>query len=161
MSTTQPQLNYLQPSKATLDVIGADTFSITIQNYKIPRIFGYIAEQSTPKLTIPVIGNKLVYDVLEASFLVTENLESYIELHNWMRKCYAPVGTPEYDKENAYRDIILTIYSAQNNPIMKVTFQGAFPVKLDEVIFDTQATDASPVKTKAEFAYMIFNLEKI
>lgn len=159
--STQDQLNFLLPSKATIDVVGAKTFSITVQNYKIPRIFGYISEQVTPKLNIPVIGNKMVYDMLEASFLVTENLESYIELHNWMRLAYAPMGTEEYKKDECYKDIILTIYSAQNNPILKVSFENAFPVKLDEVIFDTQAIDATPVKTKVEFAYQNFTIQAL
>lgn len=155
--STQDQLNYLLPSKATIDVMGAKTFSISVQNYKIPRVFGYISEQVTPKLNIPIIGNKMVYDMFEASFLVTENLESYIELHNWMRVSYAPTGTEEYKKDEVYKDIILTIYSAQNNPILKVSFLNAFPVKLDEVIFDTQAVDATPVKSKVEFAYQHFD----
>lgn len=156
--STQDQLNYLLPSKATIDVMGAKTFSISVQNYKIPRVFGYISEQVTPKLNIPIIGNKMVYDMFEASFLVTENLESYIELHNWMRVSYAPTGTEEYKKDEVYKDIILTIYSAQNNPILKVSFLNAFPVKLDEVIFDTQAVDATPVKSKVEFAYQHFDI---
>lgn len=157
----QDQLNYLLPSKATIDVIGAKTFSISVQNYKIPRVFGYISEQMTPKLNIPIIGNKMVYDMLEASFLVTENLESYIELHNWMRVAYAPMGTHEYDKDACYKDVILTIYSAQNNPILRISFKNAFPVNLDEVLFNTQTTDASPVKTKVEFAYQHFDIVAI
>lgn len=162
MSTNiQPQFNFALSSKATLDVMGKKMFSLTVQNYKIPRIYGYVAEYPSPKLTMPLIGNKMVYDILEVSFLVTENLESYLELHDWMRIAYAPTGTPEYDRENAYKDIILTIYSAQNNPILKVTYEDCFPVKIDEVIFDTQSTDSEPIKTKVDFAYKIFKIEKI
>lgn len=154
-------LNYLLPTKATMSFFGAKTFSFNVQTYKIPKMFGYIAEQPTPHLAVPLPGNKLVYDLLEISFLITENLESYLELYNWMRGIYAPYGSPEYKNKELYLEQAeLAIYNASNNLIMKIKFIDIFPVKLDEVLFDTESTNIEPVKTKVEFAYRNFDISQ-
>jgi hypothetical protein len=159
MDTTK-SLNYLLPSKATLDIMGAENFSFNVQIFKIPRLYGFISEHPTPHLTVPIPGNKLVYDVLEVSFLISENLESWLELHNWMRGIYQPYGSPEYKNKKLYlQDAVLTIYTAANNPFMKIKFIDMFPVKLDEIIFDVSETLADPIKTKVEFAFRNYDIE--
>lgn len=156
------ELNYLQSTKATLDIFGAESFSFNVQQFKIPRLYGYIAEQPTPHLSVPLPGNKMVYDVLEVSFLISENISSWMNIHRWMRGIYAPYGSPEYVNKPMYlEDSILTVYSSANNPILKVKFIDMFPVKLDEVIFDVEEPSAEPVKTKAEFAYRNYDIEYI
>lgn len=156
------QLNYLLPSKASLDFGGNKVFSLNVQQFKIPRLYGYVSEQPTPHLSIPIRGNKMVYDLLEVSFIVTENLESWIEIHKWMRELYSPKHTSEYkNKTQEYEEAVLTIYSSKNNPILTVKFLDIFPVRLDEVIFDVEEPNTDPVKTKIEFAYMNFDIEYV
>lgn len=156
------QLNYLQPSKATLSVYGAEEFSFNVQTFKIPKIFGYTVEQPTPNLSIPLPGNKLVYDLLEVSVIVTENLESYLNILNWMYGIYAPFNTDMFKNKKRYLERIdLTVYSAANNPIYRVKFEDAFPVRIDEILFDSEQIQGEPVKTKVEFAFKNFVVEKI
>jgi hypothetical protein len=51
----------------------------------------------------------MVYDLLEVSYILDENLEAWVELHNWMRGLYSPTNTKEYkDKEKDYEDGVLT-----------------------------------------------------
>ena len=39
---------------------------------------------NTPLKDIPLLGDKLTYEDLAISFIVDENLENYIEMHNWL-----------------------------------------------------------------------------
>jgi hypothetical protein len=156
------QQNYLLPSKASLDVSGAVPFSINVQVFKIPRIYGYVAEHATPMIMRPLPGNKLVYNLLEVSFLVGEDIESWLNIHDWMRGIYAPERTEEYrDKKMFLEQATLTVYSSANNPTFRIKFIDMFPVKLDEVTFDVGETTADPVKTKVEFAFLRYDIEKI
>lgn len=155
-------LNYLLPSKASLDIMGALPFSINVQSFKIPRMYGFIAEQATPMYQIPLPGNKLVYNLLEVSFLVTEDLSSWLNIHQWIRSIYQPERTEEYINKKMYLEqIVLTVYSSANNPIYRVKFIDAFPVKLDEIAFEVGEPTADPVRSKVEFAFRRFDIEKI
>ena len=155
-------LNYLLPSKASLQVHGAQTFSINVQNFKIPRMYGYVSEQPTPLINAPLPGNKLVYDLLEVSFLVTENIASWKELHDWMRGIYAPMSRDEYKNKKLYlQDATLTIYTSANNPAFRIKFIDLFPVRIDEIIFDVEMPSADPVKTKVEFTFLRFEVETL
>ena len=80
--------DYLLPSKASLDIAGANGFSLNVQTFTIPAIYGHTAEQATPMYAVPLPGNKCIMDKLSVSFLVSENLESWLELHEWMMGIY-------------------------------------------------------------------------
>jgi hypothetical protein len=156
------QLDYLLPTKASLDIIGANGFSINVQTFKIPTLFGYVAEHATPMAMRPLPGNKLVYNVLEASFLVSENLQSWIELHDWMRGCFAPEKTEEFKTKKLYlEEMVLTTYTSANNPLMRFRFHDAFPARLDEIAFDMQTPTGDPVKSRVEFAFLRYDVEKV
>ena len=38
----------------------------------------------TPLLDVPFVGEKLVFDNVDMTFIVDEHLENYREIHNWM-----------------------------------------------------------------------------
>lgn len=156
------ELNHLLPTKASLSIHGAQEFSFNVQNFKIPRMYGYITEQPTAIIDAPLPGNKLVYNLLEVSFLVTENLESWKNIHDWMRSIYAPVSRAEFKNKTMYlEDATLTVYTSANNANFRIKFIDMFPVKLDEIIFDVEMPVADPVKTKAEFAFLRYDIEKL
>lgn len=157
-----PDFNYLLPSKASLDIIGAEQFSINVQTFKVPRIYGYVAEQATPMYMRPLPGNKLSYGLLEVSFIVTENIQSWLDIESWMRGIYAPERTEEYINKKLYlEEAVLTSYTSANNPLMRFKFHDIFPVRLDEISFDVTETNAEAVKCRAEFAFLRYDIEKV
>jgi hypothetical protein len=156
------QLDYLLPSKASLDVMGAVPFSINVQKFKVPSMYGYVAEHPTPMYARPLPGNKMTYDILEISFLVTENIQSWKVLHDWMRGIYAPERTEEYINKKLYLEpAVITSYTSANNPFMRFKFVDIFPVKLEEISFDVTATDADPVTCSVSFAYLRYDIELV
>lgn len=160
--TAENTLDYLLGTKASFDIAGANTFSINVQTFTIPSIYGYIAEQPTPFVSVPLPGNKAVFGYMDISFLVTENLQSYMELYNWMRGIYQPERSEEYINKKMYlEEAVLTTYTSANNPYMKFKLTQCFPVKLDEITFNMQATIAEPQKCKVSFAFMRFDVELI
>ena len=56
----------------------------------------------------------------------------------------------------SYSNATLTILSALNNPLMRVTYYNAFPLSLSDIQFDTKA-DANDILTaSATFNYDYF-----
>lgn len=152
-------LNYLLPSKASLDISGAVPFSISVQSFKIPKVYGNIATQSTPMASRPLPGNKLDFGLLEVSFVVTEDLQSWTNIFNWLRGIYQPERTEEYiNKKLFLEQATLTVYSSANNPTHRINFIDIFPVALDEIAFEIGDPSSEPVRTKVQFAYLRYDI---
>lgn len=155
-------LDFLLNTKASFDIAGVNAFSTNVQTFTIPSIYGYVAEQPTPFASIPYPGGKAIYGYMDISFLVTENLKSYIEINDWIRGIYQPERSEEWRNKKLYlEEAVLTTYTSANNPYMKIKLTQCFPVKLDEITFNTQAMEAEPVKCKVSFAFLRFDISLV
>lgn len=142
---------------------------------QIPSVNLGVAVQSTYLKDIPVPGDKLTYDEFTLEFLVDEEMENYLTIHNWIRG----LGYPESVKE--YADLIfndpitpgvfnafsgeanasLLVYNSNYNPITEIRFQGLFPVSLSAVGFDARDTQSSYITASATFKYTIYDIIKL
>lgn len=155
-------LDFLLNTKASFDIAGVNSFSTNVQTFTIPSIYGYVAEHMTPMAAAPLPGNKAVMGYMDISFLVTENLKSYLEIYQWMRGIYAFERTEEYKNKKLYLEqATLTTYTSANNPYMRISLVDCFPVKIDELTFNTQAAEAEPMKCKVSFAFLRFDISLI
>jgi hypothetical protein len=101
------------------------------------------------------------------TFLVNEDVQSWIDLHDWFRSFASPDGTDERNLKTAlqnqynnmssdkqqYSDATLTILSSLNNPILRVEFTNMFPVSLSDIIFDTKQSADDMITADATFVY--------
>ena len=55
-------------------------------------------KQTNPFRDIPVPGDKFVFDTLEITFMVDENLENYREMHGWLTGIGFPRDREQYTK---------------------------------------------------------------
>lgn len=94
-------------------------------------------------------GEKVIYAPLDIRYMVTENMENYIELFNWM------VDNANTGTVHAY-DVTLHILTSSNNVIRQVRFVEAFPVSIGAIDFHTQNTDVEYVIADASFQYSHF-----
>jgi hypothetical protein len=140
----------------------------------IPGINLGVAIQSTYLKDIPVPGDKLTYDDLSLEFFVDENLENYLEVHNWLRGLGYPNNIGEFmdfkskdeyfpntsskNSFNEYSDAKLTIYNSNFNPIIDVHFKDIFPVSLSSIKFEAKSTDINYVIAEVVFKYSIYDI---
>ena len=175
-STTQIRLLINQLPKVEFFAVSANIPSITLGETLFP----------TPYKEIPVMGDTLTYDNFSMDFIVDEYLENYLELHNWLigigfpksRKQFStyrsttsetPVATrgtsidirdaqPATTSRSMFSDIILTILSNKNNPIVEVRFEDAYPSTLASLDFNQQATDVEYMIANATFSYKLYEI---
>ena len=135
--------------------------------------------RNTPFVDLYVPGDKLIYDTLNITFLVDEDMYAWTEIHDWMRGITFPTEFEEYvslvrkgqlipratgisSRDPAqYSDAVLTIYSNKNNPRFRVKFVDVFPTSLSSMVFNTQDTAENVVVADAAFRFSYYNYERI
>ena len=136
---------------------------------RIPEIsLGTINQPSYLK-DVDVPGDKLSYGDLSLRFLVDENLENYMLIHNWLRGLGSPESLEEFDdllKKNdgiedykkQFSDGSLHILNSNFRDVAIVKFKDLFPVYLTSLEFAASDTDVSYFTAEATFKYTVYNI---
>ena len=143
------------------------------QDSILPGVSIAVISRQTPVVDLWSAGSKLAYSEFEVTFLVDEDLRAWTDIHDWMRGLSGGVDDKEWTRENRklasnpenplqqYADGILTIYSALNNPRIRIKYANMFPTELSEIKFDsTQGADTILTAT-AKFRFDFFNIERL
>ena len=94
LSRQPDNLDYLSPTQFKFNIHQLPKVEFFCTAAYVPAINLGEAIFPTPYKQIPVMGDTLTYDNLSISFIVDENLENYIELHEWL----TAIGFPK-DRE--------------------------------------------------------------
>ena len=167
LSRTPENTNYLQPTKFLMSFNRIPNATWFCQSVNIPGVSVGQAPLNCPSVTVYSPGNQITYNNFNMTFLVNEDVQSWIDLHDWFRSFASPDGTDERNlktalqnqynnmssKKQQYSDATLTILSAMNNPILRVEFTNMFPVSLSDIIFDTKQSADDIITADATFVY--------
>ena len=85
------KLDYTSPTQFRFLINQLPKVQYFTVSANVPGITLGDATYATPLKDIPLPGEKLTYDDLNITFIVDENLENYIEIHNWL----ASLGFPK------------------------------------------------------------------
>jgi len=164
--------NFLLPSGFKFILTKNKKIDFFCNEINIPAINLGVAVQPSYLKDIPIPGDKLSYDDLSLRFIVDENMENYIAIHNWLRGFGYPENVYEYQnllnqdeinpgKQTAFSgqsDGELIIYNSNFNPVSKVIFEGLFPTSLSAISFNSQMNDANYIIADATFKYTIYKI---
>jgi len=136
---------------------------------RIPEISLGTALQPTYLKDIDVPGDKLTYGDFSFRFLVDENLENYMKIHNWLTGLGYPETTQQYkdlttnedgirDSLEAFSDGNLHILNSNYRDIAIVKFNDLFPVFLTPLEFEATDTDINYFTAEVTFKYTIYNV---
>jgi len=121
---------------------------------------------------LPLAGDRLVFEDLTIQFIVDEQLENYLAVHNWMRGLGFPNSIGDFidlvtdqdgsiEMDQQYSDGTLLVLNNQFNSVAKVKFEGLFPTNLSGLQFDATNTDYQSLTATATFKYTIYNIETV
>jgi hypothetical protein len=161
--------NFLSPLNFKFQLKRAPHINFFIQTVNIPGLSLQEIDVNNPLIRIPYAGDHLMYDELDISFRVDEDLQNYMEMHQWIRalgkRSYEEFTTiknqPKYTGAGLYSDIILTILKSNKNPNYSIVFQDAFPILLSGVTFNTTMEDVSYLEASAKFRYTTYDITKV
>jgi hypothetical protein len=112
------------------------------------------------------------YSQLTINFIVDENLENYLQLHNWMRALGTPqdfterkVWREKYaehpSRDPRFSDATLQVLNNNNNANFDVVFKDLFPTSLSTLSFDVTQTDNDYFTATATFQYTLYEIRRV
>ena len=163
--------NYLSPIGFKFIIEKAPKTSYLCQSASIPEINLGEIEVATPFVPISFEGN-FKYGDLSFQFLVDENLENYLEIHNWMRALGTPFDFQERarfeDKvrqiedrqcdRNIFSDGTLMVQTNNLTSNFSIVFVDMFPTVLSTLDFDATVTETNYLTANVSFAYTYYEI---
>lgn len=167
--STQTMLNMLSPLNFKFTLKRAPNLNFFVQKINIPGISLPKVDTPNPLIKIPLSGDHLEYDELDVTFKVDENLQNYLEIHNWVRS----LGKPSFEEyanlskraiytgEGLKSDIVVTVLTSQKNPNYEFVFKDAHPISVSSISFESTDESVNYIEATARFVYTIFDIVKV
>jgi len=164
MATLTTNINYLQPTsfKLLIDRKHYPNLEFFAQTVTHPAMQMNSVETPFKKVAVPFAGDTLVFGELSCDIILDEDMNSYTEMFNWMRRnldnfSLSPINRTSRDAAtNA--DITLSILSSHNNQIRQVKYIDAFPTTLGDVQFQSTSAGTDYLTFSASFRFTYFEL---
>jgi len=160
--------NFLSPVGFKFTLARYPKVSFFANSTRIPEISLDLAIQPSYLKDLDIPGEKLSYGDLTVRFMVDENLENYMTVHNWLTGLGFPETTRDYsdlitsnsiqDPKNAFSDASLHILNSNFKDSAVVKFKDIFPYSLSSLEFDSTATDIQYFTAEASFKYTVYNI---
>jgi len=167
--------NFLQPNKYQLNFGRSPNVRYFCQSVNVPGIALSEVLQTTPFVDVYAPGEKAIYDLLSITFIVDEEMKSWLEIHDWIRAMTFPKEFEEYKqlgklnkytRQNAsvkpqYSDATVTILSSTNTPYYSFKFYDLFPTSLSTFVMSSTDSPDTIVTADATFRYSYYDVEKL
>ena len=160
--------NFLSPVGFKLSIAKYPKVGFFCNSARIPEISLTTVIQSTYLKDIDIPGTKPTYGDLNVRFLVDEDMENYVSIHNWIIGLGFPETTQQYrdlitenqiqDPKEAFSDGSLYILNSNFNTSAVIKFKDLFPVSLSSLEFDSTQTDIQYFTAEVSFKYTIYNI---
>jgi len=161
--------NFLSPVGFKFTLSKEPKAAFFCNSAKIPEITLETELQPTYLKDLDIPGNKILYQDLSIRFLVDENMQNYMSIHNWITGLGFPETTQQYkdlttndeglrDSKEAFSDGSLYILNSNYNTTAIVKFKDLFPISLSSLEFNSTATDVQYFTADVSFKYTVYNI---
>ena len=139
-------INLLQPTafKIVIDRKHYKNLEFFCQSVLHPSATLTATEMPYKRANISMTGDKLTFGELSAMVIVDENMNSYVELYNWMNRLIETKDQGSLDRDDTtpptYSDITVTILSSHNNQTRLIRYIDCIPTTLGDLSLETTTT---------------------
>lgn len=167
--------NFLQPNKFQLNFSRTPNVQYFVQSLSVPGISLSEVPTTNPFLDLFSPGEKAIYDLLSVTFLIDEEMKSWLEIHDWIRAMTFPRDFEEYqklprlskytslanDKAPQFSDATITLLSSSNTPYYRFKFHDVFPTSISTFVMAATDDPSNPMTADATFRYSYYDIEKL
>lgn len=166
--------NPLQPNKFVLNFSRLPNMQYFCQSVSIPGLSLVEAIRTNPFVDLYSPGEKPIYDLLNVTFIIDEEMKSWIEVHDWIRAMTFPENFDEYKQLPRlskggqtrpdfpqFSDASITIFSSSMTPYYRIKYFDLFPTTLSTFILNAQDGPDTIITADATFRYSYFDIEKL
>jgi hypothetical protein len=170
IDNTPENKNFLSPLNFRFLIKKAPHVNFFIQQVNIPSMTLQSPGPNNPFVRTPIPGEHLTFGDLRISFKVDEDLQNYLEIHNWLKGLGKPENfnqykeiqdKPSYTGDGIYSDISLLILSSTKMPNYEITYTDSFPVSLSDLVFRTTDENVKYITADAVFKYTYYTITNI
>ena len=151
-------------------ILKCPSLSPFVQGVSLPGLTFGEALLGTPFADRKEPGDKIIFSVLSVSFLVDEEMKTWMEIYEWIRGLGFPESFDQYRSfaqgrkltgTDVYSDGSLMIYNNQGAPIYEAVFRDLFPIALGDIPLSSLETGDEPTAATADFQYTTYEIKKI
>ena len=161
--------NFLSPVGFKFTLSKEPKASFFCNSARIPEINLGTAVQPSYLKDLDVPGDKLSYGDFSLRFLVDENMENYMTIHNWLTGLGYPETTQDFkdlttdedglrDLKRQFSDGSLHILNSNFRDVAIVKFKDLFPTYLTSLEFEASDTDVNYFTAEVSFKYTVYNI---
>jgi hypothetical protein len=161
--------NFLSPVGFKFNISKTPKVNFFSNSARIPEILLGTSVQPSYLKDIDVPGDKLQYGDFSLRFLVDEELENYMSIHNWLTGLGFPETTQQFkdlttdsdtirDGKEAFSDGSLHILNSNYRDIAIVKFNDMFPTSLSSLEFEATDMDINYFTAEVVFKYTVYNI---
>ena len=169
-TNTVTNYNFLSPVGFKFTLARAPNLNYNVQRANLPGIQMSQSKVPNPLLPIPITG-KISYNSFSVEFKVDEDLNNYLEIHNWMTALGSDDNFVGYQtlknnertfnsKNGLTSDINLSIMTSAMRPNISVDFRDCFPVDLTDLDMRVTDTALEYVDARVTFAYLRYDITR-
>lgn len=167
---TPENRNFLSPLNFKFMIKKAPFVNFFVQKVNVPQIDLRSPVAPSEFVKVPYPGDHIDYADLEITFKVDEDLQNYLEIHNWIVGLGKPQSYDQYKEisekkswtgESIYSDISVMSLSSTKMANYEMVFVDAYPVRLSELVFESTDTDVNYITASATFNYTYYTISKI
>lgn len=167
----------LQTNKFRLTFNRLENVTFFCQTVNIPGVSLSEVPRNTPFIDLFVPGEKMIYDTLNITFIVDEDLRGWQSLHDWIRSMTFPTDFQEYRDLSKlsmtsasrasnrlppqYTDASMTVYTNKNNVNFRVHFKDVFPVAIGSILFNASDNADNITTSDATFRFSYYDIERV
>ena len=172
-----PNRDILQSTKFKLNFTRLPGATFFCQTANLPGISLTEVMRNTPFIDLYVPGEKAIYDTLNITMLIDEDLNDWLAIHDWIRAMTFPTEFEEYarldrmfrDSPNRrgvklppqYADATLSVYTNKNNANFRVQYKDCFPTTLGGITFSALDSAENIITADVSFRFSYYNIERV
>ncbi|MCK9369340.1 hypothetical protein M0R04_05325 [Candidatus Dojkabacteria bacterium] len=165
--------NFLQSNKFQVHFARCPNIQYFCQAIMVPGISLSEVPRTNPFVELYSPGEKAIYDILNITFIVDEDLLAWKEIHDWIRAMTFPNRFDEYKNLTniarptvregfpQFSDANLTLLSAANQPIYMFKFIDVFPIAVSSFPMNAADSPDSILTADATFRYSYYDIESL
>ena len=152
--------NFFVGNKFKFTITGSrfkdNEFDVMITGLTVPGLTLGLVPHPTSIRQLELPGDSVTFNDIEFEFIISENLEEWVTIYNWMQ------DLRNFSKNRFNNDIVadgsLILLTNKNNTNIALNFEGMFPYNLSDIPLSLNVTDGEPVLCTATFKYLDYKL---
>jgi hypothetical protein len=110
--------------------------------------------------SVAMPGDKLTFGELSANIILDENMNSYLEMYNWMKRIVENPNTNPLDTTSipTFADITVSVLTSHNNTNRSIKYVDCVPTLLGDVSFETTTGDIQYISFPVSFRFSYFEI---